>query len=156
MRSQERVRKMLARSCKKNGQLRPSPVLTSYQKTPTNRPASSPSLNNLLGEKIRNNRLLTVTCGGIKGELYKERFNNSEPCILSQSQWFTPSQFEKFAGMEKHKKWKTSILYQHLPLQTFIQEGFLSSPSFKLRKIQDAECRRELFTPSGSTRHVTG
>ncbi|KAL7826588.1 hypothetical protein AOLI_G00317970 [Acnodon oligacanthus] len=157
MSSQERVRKMLARGCKKNGQLPLPPVHTPYQKMPTNRPLSSPPLSKLLGEKIRNNLLFTVTCGGIEGKLHKERFNNSEPCILSQSRWFTPSQFEKFAGMEKHKKWKTSICYEHLPLQTFIQEGFLSSPSFKLRRIKDTEpqCRRALFAPSRRTRHVT-
>ncbi|KAL6460632.1 hypothetical protein MHYP_G00305980 [Metynnis hypsauchen] len=149
MRSQERARKMLARGCKKNSQLQLSPVHTSYQKMPTNRPASSPSLSKLLGEKIRNNLLLIVTCGGIEGKFNKERFNNSKPCIRSQSRWFTPSQFEKFAGMERHKKWKTSIYYEHLPLQTFIQEGFLSSPSFKQRRKQNAKCRRELFARTG-------
>ncbi|XP_017572832.1 nuclear body protein SP140-like protein [Pygocentrus nattereri] len=157
MRSQDRVRKMLARGLKKNGQLQLIPVRTSYQKMSPNRPASSPSLSKLLGEKIRNNLLLTVRCGDKKGKLHKERFNNSKQCILSQSRWFTPPQFEKFAGMEKHKKWKSSIYYEHLPLQTLIQEGFLSSPSFKLRRIQDAQpqYRKALFAPSRRTRHVT-
>ncbi|XP_036420029.1 nuclear body protein SP140-like isoform X2 [Colossoma macropomum] len=154
---------MMTRSCRKNGQLRLSPVHNFKRET-----ASSPSVNKRLGEHIRDLQDLLVSCGDKGGILYKEKFNNSKPCILSEGQWFTPSEFEKFGGKEKNKKWKTSILYRQFPLQTLIEGGFLSSPSFKQKKIQDEEsspvgrdslgqpqCKRALFTSSGSTRQVT-
>ncbi|KAL6460634.1 hypothetical protein MHYP_G00306000 [Metynnis hypsauchen] len=157
-----RKRRMMTRSCRENGQLRLSPVHNFNQET-----ASSPSVNKRLGDHIRNQQDLLVSCGDKGGLLYKENFNNSEPCILSEGQWFTPSKFEKFGGKENNKKWKTSIFYRQLSLQILIEEGFLSSPSFKQKKIQDEEsspvgrdslgqpqCKRALFTSSGSTRHV--
>ncbi|XP_036420031.1 nuclear body protein SP140-like protein isoform X2 [Colossoma macropomum] len=171
MRNQGRKRRMMTRSCRKNGQLRLSPVHNSNQEMPTQSPASiisGPSVNKRLEEHIRNKQALSVCCEKKGGILYKEKFNNSEPCILSEGQWFTPSEFEKYGGKEKNRKWRTSILYRQFPLQTLIEGGFLSSPSFKQKKIQDKEsspvgrgslgqprCRRALFTSSGSTRHVT-
>ncbi|KAL7883553.1 hypothetical protein SRHO_G00012110 [Serrasalmus rhombeus] len=145
--------------------LRPSPVHNFNQETACI--FSGPSVNKRLGDHIRNQQCLLVSCGDKGGLLHREKFNNSEPCISSEGQCFTPSQFETFGGKETNKKWKTSIFYRELPLQTLIEGGLLSSPSFKQKKIQDEEsspvgrdslgqpkCKRALFTSSGSTRHV--
>ncbi|XP_052398452.1 nuclear autoantigen Sp-100-like [Carassius gibelio] len=45
-----------------------------------------------------------------------------QKCISSESQWFTPPEFERFGMKEKHKKWKTSILCKGIPLQKLIED----------------------------------
>ncbi|XP_026882512.2 nuclear body protein SP140-like isoform X2 [Electrophorus electricus] len=96
-------------------------------------------VSNPLGEKIRSAAQFPVTCGHKEGTLHKNKYSNSHPCIYSEGQWFTPTQFEQFGGKERNKKWKTSIVHHNVPLQTFIQEGFLSCPSFRQRKTEDVE-----------------
>ncbi|KAL7826590.1 hypothetical protein AOLI_G00317990 [Acnodon oligacanthus] len=165
IRNHSRKKSMIIRSCRKNGQLRLSPAHSFNQETANI--ISRSSVNKRLGDHIRDQQDLLVSCGDKEGVLYKEKFNNSEPCIFSEGQWFTPPEFETFGGKQKNKKWKISIIFCQLPLQTLIKEGFLSSPSFKQKKIQDVEsspvgrdslgqpqCKRALFTSSGSTRHV--
>uniref|UniRef100_A0A672RX58 SP110 nuclear body protein, tandem duplicate 2 n=1 Tax=Sinocyclocheilus grahami TaxID=75366 RepID=A0A672RX58_SINGR len=44
-----------------------------------------------------------------------------EKCILCQGRWFTPNAFEKFAGKEKCKSWKTSIRCRDTPLKKLIE-----------------------------------
>ncbi|KAK3525210.1 hypothetical protein QTP86_023236 [Hemibagrus guttatus] len=97
----------------------PGPSSGSIQKEP----AKEPTLSSLLkrGE-------LPVTCGENKGILYPDRLAKGEECILSQDQWFTPGEFERFSGKESHKNWKLSIRYQNTPLQKLIKEGHLKCP----------------------------
>ncbi|KAI4889239.1 hypothetical protein NFI96_019826 [Prochilodus magdalenae] len=157
MKNQRRKRRMMTRSCK----LRLSPVHTFYLETPNQRPASNQSSTIQDPSEIS----LQVTCGNKEGILYKEKFDNSEPCILSEDQWFTPTEFEKFGGKERNKKWKQSILHNGTALQTFIEEGSLSSPSFKQKISRNKKVpglflypprfRRALFPRSGSGRRAT-
>ncbi|XP_026783175.3 nuclear body protein SP140-like protein isoform X1 [Pangasianodon hypophthalmus] len=116
---------------------------------------SSPTVRKQLGESLKKKPRLAVTCGNKEGTLYKDKFKKSEPCIWSNHKWFTPTEFEKFGGKEKNKKWKISILHNQIPLQTFIQEGFLPCPSFKTKRSRDKEpkCRRELIRTRRSTRY---
>ncbi|XP_060760356.1 nuclear body protein SP140-like [Neoarius graeffei] len=139
LRDQGRKRK-LRRQSSRQGSLSLS---ASRQK----RPRSSSSVHQRLGRSIKTKPKFPVTCGNKKGILHKDKFNKCEPCILSESQWFTPTEFEKFGGKERNKKWKISIFYGSIPLQTFIQNGFLSSPRFKTKRSQDKEpgFRKELF-----------
>ncbi|MCJ8749508.1 hypothetical protein PDJAM_G00177010 [Pangasius djambal] len=112
-----------------------------------------PTVLKQLGESLKKKPRLAVTCGNKEGTLYKDKFKKSEPCIWSNHKWFTPTEFEKFGGKEKNKKWKISILHNQIPLQTFIQDGFLPSPSFKTKRSQDKEPkgRRELIRSRRST-----
>ncbi|MCI4395313.1 hypothetical protein PGIGA_G00178840 [Pangasianodon gigas] len=142
---------MRQRSGKRSSSLNSSSPHASRQK----RFRSSPTVRKQLGESLKKKPRLAVTCGNKEGTLYKDKFKKSEPCIWSNHKWFTPTEFEKFGGKEKNKKWKISILHNQIQLQTFIQEGFLPCPSFKTKRSQDKEpkCRRELIRTRRSTRY---
>ncbi|XP_058625109.1 nuclear body protein SP140-like protein isoform X2 [Onychostoma macrolepis] len=77
---------------------------------------------------------LPVTCGDKEGTLYRDKLLEGEKCILSQGHWFTPTAFEKFAGKEKCKNWKTSIRCRNTLLKKLIEEGHLECPQRKTRK----------------------
>ncbi|XP_058625779.1 uncharacterized protein LOC131536730 isoform X3 [Onychostoma macrolepis] len=77
---------------------------------------------------------LPVTCGDKEGTLYRDKLLEGEKCILSQGHWFTPTAFEKFAGKEKCKNWKTSIRCRNITLKKLIEEGHLECPQRKTRK----------------------
>uniref|UniRef100_A0A672RX53 SP110 nuclear body protein, tandem duplicate 2 n=1 Tax=Sinocyclocheilus grahami TaxID=75366 RepID=A0A672RX53_SINGR len=64
---------------------------------------------------------LPVTCGNKEGTLYRDKLPKGEKCILSQGRWFTPTDFEKFAGKEKCKNWKLSIRCRNTPLKKLIE-----------------------------------
>ncbi|KAF4080705.1 hypothetical protein AMELA_G00174370, partial [Ameiurus melas] len=79
------------------------------------------SVHQELGESLNTKPKFPVTCGNKEGILHKDKLSKKELCILSNGRWFTPTEFEKLGGKEKNKKWKFSILYNQIPLQTFIQ-----------------------------------
>uniref|UniRef100_A0A673I6B4 SP110 nuclear body protein, tandem duplicate 2 n=1 Tax=Sinocyclocheilus rhinocerous TaxID=307959 RepID=A0A673I6B4_9TELE len=64
---------------------------------------------------------LPVSCGDKEGTLYRDKLPEGEKCILSQGRWFTPTDFEKFAGKEKCKNWKLSIRCRNTPLKKLIE-----------------------------------
>ncbi|KAK3508363.1 hypothetical protein QTP70_022936 [Hemibagrus guttatus] len=111
----------------------------------------------MVGESLKKEPELPVTCGHKTGTLHKDRYERAEPCIFSNNRWLTPNEFEKFGGKDKNKKWKISIQYRQIPLQTFIEGGFLSSPSFKMKRLQDQEpeCREMLIRTRSSTKRDT-
>ncbi|KAG1967295.1 nuclear body protein SP140-like [Pimephales promelas] len=85
------------------------------------------------------NDQLPVTCGCKEGVLHVKKYNNKQECILSEDQWFKPTEFERFGMMDRNKKWKTSILSNGIPLQKLIEDGFLPSKTFQKSKVQDAQ-----------------
>ncbi|XP_051570955.1 nuclear body protein SP140-like protein isoform X1 [Myxocyprinus asiaticus] len=129
-------RKMKTRNCKETG---PSSLCTSNKKRQTE------DSRQPVGQKSKENSQLPVTCGDKEGVLYLDKFHNTEKCILSEEQWLKPTEFEKFGGMGKNKKWKTSILCNGIPLQILIEDGFLSF-TFRKREVQDRQCRTK-FPP---------
>ncbi|XP_067237696.1 uncharacterized protein [Chanodichthys erythropterus] len=126
----------------------------------------------------QNQSELVVTCGDKKGVLYLEKFNDSrvEKCIFSEGQWFKPTEFERFGGKERNKKWKISICCGGISLQKLIENGRLSSikkrrvqneqhlsaaqenspgsspVSGRLRRRQFSQCRRQLLFSSSDGR----
>ncbi|XP_035037676.1 nuclear body protein SP140-like protein [Hippoglossus stenolepis] len=90
---------------------------------------------------------LPVTCGSQEGILSRERLAKGETCIMFQKRWFTPSEFEKFAGKGSSKNWKLSIRCMGSPLARLIEDGHLKSATFK-RGHKTA--KRSLFSSDGA------
>ncbi|XP_042372292.1 nuclear body protein SP140-like protein [Plectropomus leopardus] len=76
-------------------------------------------------------RHLPVTCGQQEGTLDRQKLAKGEKCIAVKRQWFTPGEFQKFAGKESYKNWKFSIRCKDTPLGKLIQEGHLTAVNYK-------------------------
>ncbi|XP_026882508.2 nuclear body protein SP140-like protein isoform X2 [Electrophorus electricus] len=124
---------------------------SSQQKSPKKLKFSSPVKR---GEKVNIwtfalfKTQLPVTCGDKEATLYRDKLAKGGACLLSQGRWFTPSDFEQFAGKGSYKNWKLSIRCQNTPLQNLIKEGHLNCPRMKRKYVQKSQ--KQLFTQSSS------
>ncbi|XP_069327765.1 nuclear autoantigen Sp-100-like isoform X2 [Eulemur rufifrons] len=74
---------------------------------------------------------LPVTCGEIKGTLYKEilKKGTSKKCIKRDNgRWFTLKRFEIKGGYKNSGKWKQNIRCGGFPLKDLIEKGYLQIP----------------------------
>ncbi|KAK9535411.1 hypothetical protein VZT92_007794 [Zoarces viviparus] len=74
---------------------------------------------------------LPVTCGDKEGTLNRDRLAKGEKCIVVGKQWFTPNEFEKFAGRKSSRNWKLSIRSRDTTLGQLIKEGHLTAATYK-------------------------
>ncbi|KAG7491483.1 hypothetical protein MATL_G00004200 [Megalops atlanticus] len=74
---------------------------------------------------------LEVTCGSVKGTLYKDRFvqDTLGRCIRIEDKWLTPMDFVKEDPNITSGSWKKSILYEGKSLSFLIKEGILNRHS---------------------------
>nr|XP_020482352.1 nuclear body protein SP140-like protein isoform X2 [Labrus bergylta] len=87
---------------------------------------------------------IPVTCGKKEGMLNRDRLAKGEKCIAVGREWFTPPQFESFAGKENCRNWKTSIRCENVCLGKLIKEGHLNSAGFIVRR----KTAKRLLSPS--------
>lgn len=64
---------------------------------------------------------LPVTCGEKEGMLRRKRLADGEKCIAVGRQWFSPGEFESFAGKDSSKNWKMTIKCLDTTLGKLIQ-----------------------------------
>ena len=79
---------------------------------------------------------ITVKCGTTVGSLYLDKLSavsnpsafKSTKCILSNSTWYSPGEFESLGGKVKSKHWKRSIFYGNVQLGTYLASIGLDTP----------------------------
>ncbi|XP_054463226.1 nuclear body protein SP140 isoform X2 [Anoplopoma fimbria] len=91
---------------------------------------------------------IPVTCGLQLGTLDRNRLAKGEKCIVVGKKWFTPNEFERFAGKMSSKNWKVTIRCGNTPLGKLIKEGHIEAARYK------GGCKKakKSLIPSG---HVT-
>ena len=69
-------------------------------------------------------RFIRVECGSKQGSLYLDTLGDKgkrgSKCVLSDSKWYTPLEFEKLGG-KSARKWKMSLTHRGRPLSSAVQ-----------------------------------
>ncbi|XP_045930106.1 nuclear body protein SP140 isoform X3 [Micropterus dolomieu] len=142
--SVKKKRKLRSSSvCYEDEQAGPSSQLTPGQRKKSKRIRFSSPLKKGENNAIWNWPLyklqLPVTCGRQEGILDRNRLAKGQKCIVVKRQWFTPTEFEKFAGKESYKNWKMSIRCMNTPLGKLIKAKKSLFPADRLITVSEGE-----------------
>lgn len=107
--------------------------MTAKLETYTQEPTFSSSLASL--QQVLLSGILPVRCRSTIGEFHKNKFGSGAKgkCIKSDDKWFTPIEFEAFAGLPNNKVWKRSIRVGDQRLQILFREEYLKSHTLKCK-----------------------
>ncbi|XP_056309383.1 sp110 nuclear body protein-like isoform X2 [Danio aesculapii] len=95
---------------------------------------------------------LPVKCGDKEGILYRDKLTKGEKCIRegARGRWFSPCEFQKFAGKESSRKWKASIRCDGTPLKKLIEENHLQCPPMENRNRASVQKSKKKISISSS------
>ena len=61
-------------------------------------------------------KIISVICGSVSGELYLDKLSNRSSsklggikCVLSDSSWYSLTEFQSLGGKAKSKNWRKSV-----------------------------------------------
>ena len=109
---------------------------SSFPSTPKSTSKSAPLITKPVVLFDSDGCFIEISCGLVKGNLYVDTFrgkgsNGRTQCVKSDSRWFSLAQFQDFGGKASTRNWKKSVLYNDVPLETYLSwlmSGNLSSP----------------------------
>ena len=92
-------------------------------------------------------QILVYKCGSASSILYLDKFNGrgGQKCILSESVWYSPIEFEGLGGKGKSKNWRKSLLLESsgVLLGTYLSSiGFVTSKSGTASPRQQSPARQ--------------
>lgn len=97
------------------------------------------------------NMKLPITCGQIKAEFFVSKMRSGKTvgkCILFQSKWISPTEFENLSGIHSAKKWRRNIKYNGEPIGEWLanaqQEHAVSSNPDNQDKQKPQESQTQL------------
>ena len=90
-------------------------------------------------------RLLQVTCGQNRAEfhVHKMRMTGKSvgKCVLFQSKWVSPTEFENMSGVHPRKKWRKSMKCKGEPIGDWLTKN---QQDHSLNPFQDSQKPQEL------------
>ena len=97
------------------------------------------------------NMVLPITCGQTKAEFYVSKMRSGKTvgkCILFQSKWISPTEFENLSGIHSAKKWRRSIKYNGEPIGEWLANAQQDHAASSNPDKQDKQKPQELLQES--------
>ena len=97
------------------------------------------------------NMILPITCGQTKAEFYVSKMRSGKTvgkCILFQSKWISPTEFENLSGIHSAKKWRRSIKYNGEPIGEWLANAQQDHAASSNPDKQDKQKPQELLQES--------
>ncbi|XP_039861947.1 glutamic acid-rich protein-like isoform X1 [Simochromis diagramma] len=95
---------------------------------------TSPKKRKRVTDDKDDKNLWRVKCGDKKGWMDVEKLRKGKDCIEFEGSFYSPPEFEKLAGKDSCRKWKSSIYHKKAPLHFWFKRGDLTTTGYRQKK----------------------